>query len=97
MNTQPIIKFTAALVLASLLTAPVQAKLAWNKKAKAHDAGVTGCISCHSQEKPKKDEPLSERGEWLMQQKEKLGAKQVDLAWLKDYPNNGKQSSEPNP
>lgn len=90
MNTKLTVKPIAALVFASLLTVPVHAKLAWNKKAKAHDAGVTGCISCHSQEKPKKGEPLSERGEWLVQQKEKLGAKQVDLAWLKDYPNNGK-------
>ena len=58
MNTKLTVKLTAALVFASLLTVPVHAKLAWNKKAKAHAAGVTGFISCHSQEKPKKGEPL---------------------------------------
>jgi cytochrome c553 len=91
MTIKPTLKVTAVLTLLALLAGPLQAKLAWNKKARAFDAGVTACTSCHVNEKPtKKGEPLSERGEWLVQQKEKLGAKQVDLAWLKDYPNNGK-------
>lgn len=90
MKTNPALKLIAVLAFASLLAAPLQAKLAYNKKAKAFDAGVTGCISCHTKEKPKKNEPLAERGQWLVDQKTKLQAKQVDLSWLKDYPNNGK-------
>lgn len=86
-----LLKATAGLALAAMLTGSLQAKLAWNKKAKAYDAGVTGCTSCHVNEKPKKKgEPLTERGQWMMEQKEKRQAKDMDLSWLKDYPNNGK-------
>jgi hypothetical protein len=28
---------------------------------------------------------LSDRGKWLVAEKEKRGAKEVDVAWLKDY------------
>ena len=28
----------------------------------------------------------NERGKWLLEQKAKHGAKEVDPAWLKDYP-----------
>jgi len=75
----------------ALLCTPAQAKLAWNKKARAFDPAVTSCTACHVNEKPKKkNEPLSERGKWLMEQKEIRKAKDIDLSWLKDYPNNGK-------
>ncbi len=91
MNLKPSLKVIAGLTLVALLAGPLQAKLAWNKKARAFDAGVTGCTSCHVNEKPKKKgEPLGERGKWLLEQKEKRQAKDMDLSWLKDYPNNGK-------
>lgn len=91
MKTNPTLNVTALLVFAALAAAPLQAKLAWNKKARAYDAGITACTSCHVNEKPKKKgEPLSERGQWLVEQKEKRQAKDIDLTWLKDYPNNGK-------
>jgi hypothetical protein len=91
MKAHSFLKITAVLALAAVLAGPLQAKLAWNKKAKAFDAGVTGCTSCHVNEKPKKKgEPMSERGKWLMEQKETRKAKDMDLSWLKDYPNNGK-------
>jgi hypothetical protein len=36
---------------------------------------------------PKKDAAAhNERGKWLVDQKAKRGAKEVDPAWLKDYP-----------
>ena len=91
MKINPPLRATAVLALAALLAGPLQAKLAWNKKARAYDAGVTGCTSCHVNEKPKKKgEPLTERGTWLLEQMEKRQAKDIDLSWLKDYPNNGK-------
>ncbi|MBA4136149.1 MAG: hypothetical protein C0518_02390 [Opitutus sp.] len=83
------IKLGAAFALLALCAAPVQAKLAWNKKAKKFDATITACTACHVPEKPKKGDPLSERGEWLVQQKQKLGVKEVSLEWLKDYPKAG--------
>lgn len=86
-----ILKLAAGLSLLAVMGAPLQAKLAWNKKARTYDAGVTSCTACHVNEKPKKkDEPMSERGKWLLEQKEKKKAKDIDLAWLKDYPANGK-------
>lgn len=84
-------KLCALGALAAFVAAPLQAKLAWNKKAKAYDPGVTNCTSCHANEKPKKKgEPMTERGKWLLEQKEKRQAKELDLSWLKDYPGNGK-------
>lgn len=86
-----LLKFAAAVALLALGAAPVQAKLAWNKKAKKFDPAVTSCTACHIPEKPKKGDPLSERGEWLVEQKKKLGEKEVKLEWLKDYPKFGHQ------
>jgi cytochrome c553 len=82
--------FGVAAGLAVLGAAPVQAKMGWNKKAKEADPGVTGCISCHSKEKPKKGEPLTERGQWLLNEQAKRKAADIDLEWLKDYPKKGK-------
>lgn len=90
MKNKPILLICTLGAFATLLCVPVQAKLAWNKKARAFDPGVTSCLSCHVNKKPKKDEPLSERGQWLVEQKAKRQAKEMDLSWLKDYPNNGK-------
>ena len=91
MKTKPILLIGMLSVYATLWCTPAQAKLAWNKKSRAIDAGVTACTSCHVNEKPKKKgEPLSERGQWLMDEKAKRQAKEIDLTWLKDYPNNGK-------
>ena len=90
MKTKNVITLVTAIAFASLLAAPLQAKLTYVKKAKPHDAGVTGCISCHSKEKPKKGDPLKERGQWLVDQKTVRKAKDIDFSWLKDYPLNGK-------
>jgi hypothetical protein len=93
MNSMRYLKLLAAFALVAAIACPAQAKLAWNKKAKKYDPAVTGCTACHVDEKPKKDEhgkPLTERGQWLLDQKAKQSAKDVNLEWLKDYPNNGK-------
>ncbi|MBI2514418.1 MAG: hypothetical protein HYV96_20785 [Opitutae bacterium] len=85
--------FAAALALLTALAVPVQAKLAWNKKAQKYDAAIKACTACHVDEKPKKDDhgkPLTERGQWLLDQKAAKGAKDIDLSWLKDFPNHGK-------
>lgn len=89
MKTHRVFKFAALCTLLACAAAPLQAKLAWNKKSKKFDPACTACTACHVPEKPKKGDPLSERGEWLVEQKKKLGAKEVNLEWLKDYPKNG--------
>ena len=51
-------------------------------------AGVQAndCLYCHGEKMPKKAaSTLNDRGKWLMAEKDKRKAKEVDGAWLKDY------------
>lgn len=61
------------------------------KKAKAAGFNVENCMYCHVDKLPKKDAaPLNDRGKWLVAEKDKRSAKEVDVAWLKDYPGDKK-------
>jgi hypothetical protein len=65
----------------SSATLPIQ------KKAKELGFEATNCMYCHNEKLPKKGAMShNERGKWLLVQKEKKGAKEVDPAWLKDHP-----------
>ena len=56
------------------------------KKAKAAGFAATGCVYCHNEKLPKKGAVShNERGQWLIAEKEKRKAKEVDVSWLKDY------------
>jgi hypothetical protein len=56
------------------------------KKAKAAGYAATNCQFCHEDKLPKKDaHKFNDRGQFLVDQKEKRKAKEVDMAWLKDY------------
>jgi hypothetical protein len=62
------------------------ASMDMQKKAKAAGFPATNCQYCHVDKMPKKDaHKANERGQFLMDQKEKLKAKEIDVAWLKDY------------
>jgi hypothetical protein len=62
------------------------ATLPMQKKAKELGFPAANCQYCHADKLPKKDAAaLNERGKWLAEQKEKKKAKDVDVAWLKDY------------
>jgi len=64
----------------STATLPIQ------KKAKEAGFPATNCQYCHVEKLPKKGAAShNERGKWLIAQKEKKAAKEVDPAWLKDY------------
>ena len=83
-----VLKVTWTLFFAAFL--PLQAKLPWVKKAQALGfTEITSCASCHSSDKPKKGDPLGERGKWLQCEKTRRNASEVDVAWLKDYPKKG--------
>lgn len=97
MKTNRVLLAGAAVAIATLFAVPAQAKLAWNKKAKEFDAAAGSCIACHTKKKPKKNDPLNERGEWLVEQKKAKAAEDVDLSWLKDYPKNGVELPPSNP
>jgi hypothetical protein len=45
------------------------------------------CLYCHNEKLPKKGAVThNTRGEWLVAEKEKRHAKEVDANWLKYYP-----------
>lgn len=70
---------------ASRGTLPIQ------KKAKELGYPAENCLYCHNEKLPKKDAAThNERGKWLIAEKGKRGAKEVDPAWLKDYPGDKK-------
>jgi len=63
------------------------ATLPISKKAKELGYPVENCLYCHNEKIPKKGAAThNERGKWLIAEKAKRGAKEVDPAWLKDYP-----------
>ena len=65
----------------SSATLPIQ------KKAKELGYPATNCQYCHVEKLPKKGAVThNDRGNWLIAEKEKREAKEVDPAWLKDYP-----------
>lgn len=56
------------------------------KKAKAAGFAATNCLYCHGEKMPKKGAVThNDRGNWLVAEKEKRQAKEVDVSWLKDY------------
>jgi hypothetical protein len=71
------------------------AKPVWVKKAKELGFPAQNCMYCHTSKLPKKDtwkpEELNDRGKWLLAEKDKKKAKEVDLNWLKDYPGGKEQ------
>jgi hypothetical protein len=79
---------TTAIALAiGLAAASAEAGLPMQKKAKELGiASVQNCQSCHVDKMPKKDSAkVNEMGQWLVDQKAARKAKEIDVAWLKEY------------
>ncbi len=81
----------AAVLLAGsglmIFVAPSSATMPMQKKAKELGFPADNCLYCHAEKMPKKGEvTYSDRGKWLVDQKASRSAKEVDVAWLKDYP-----------
>jgi mono/diheme cytochrome c family protein len=55
---------------------------AMKAKAKAAHVSEGNCLACHGGDIPA---ALNHRGDWLVAQKAARGAKDWDMAWLKDY------------
>jgi hypothetical protein len=63
-----------------------QATLDLQKKAKAAGFEATNCLYCHNEKLPKKGATThNDRGNFLIAEKEKRKAKEIDVLWLKDY------------
>jgi mono/diheme cytochrome c family protein len=79
----------AAAVVGTWLAGAGVANATLPMQKKAKELGittVTNCQSCHVEKLPKKGAVThNERGKWLIAEKEKRKAKEVDAAWLKDY------------
>jgi hypothetical protein len=77
------------------LEATAWAKAAWLRQAKELGYPAQNCMYCHTVKLPKKQdfkvEELNNRGKWLMTEKDKKKAKEIDLQWLKDYPGGKEQ------
>lgn len=74
-----------------LLSGTSSATLPIQKKAKEDGFPAANCQYCHVEKLPKKDAMThNERGKWLVAEKEKRNAKEVDPAWLKEYPGDKK-------
>jgi hypothetical protein len=74
-----------------LVSSTSTATLPMQKKAKELGFPVENCLYCHNEKLPKKGAVThNARGEWLIAEKGKRGAKEVDPAWLKDYPGDKK-------
>ncbi|HEX9148757.1 MAG TPA: hypothetical protein VF958_06295 [Thermoanaerobaculia bacterium] len=70
-----------------LFTGTSSATLPIQKKAKALGMPADNCLYCHNEKLPKKGAVThNERGKWLIAQKQTRKAKEIDVAWLKDYP-----------
>ncbi len=62
------------------------ATIALQKKAKEAGVEAQNCLYCHGEKLPKKGAATyNDRGKWLLAEKDKRKAKEVDVAWLKEY------------
>lgn len=76
--------FVAATWLAGAGTA--SATLEMQKKTKAAGFAAANCLYCHAEKLPKKGASTNNaRGQWLVDEKAKRKAKEIDVDWLKDY------------
>jgi hypothetical protein len=74
-----------------LVTSTSTATLPIQKKAKELGFAATNCQYCHVEKLPKKGAVShNDRGNWLIAEKGKRKAAEVDPAWLKDYPGDKK-------
>ena len=77
------------------LAVPATAGPPLMSKAKQAGFPAQNCQYCHVSKMPKKDEfkpeDLNERGKWLAAAKQKQGAKEINVEWLKDYPGGKEQ------
>jgi hypothetical protein len=65
---------------------PSHATMPMQKKAKELGFPSTNGLYCHNEKRPAKGKVTNnDRGAYLVAQKEAKKAKEVDMAWLKDY------------
>src|SRR5262245_33193155 len=84
--TRKAIATALALAVSLAGAAVVSATVPMQKKAKDLGLPAQSCLYCHGEKLPKKGAvTYNDRGKWLQAEKDKRKAKDVDVAWLKDY------------
>lgn len=85
----------AIIFLGSMMAGQAVATPPMIAKAKEKGYPAKNCQYCHVPALPKKDtfkpEELNERGKFLLTEKDKHKAKDIDVDWLKDYPGGKEQ------
>lgn len=85
----------AIIFLGSMMASQAVANPPLIAKAKEKGYPAKNCQYCHIPALPKKDtfkpEELNERGKFLLTEKDKLKAKDIDVEWLKGYPGGKEQ------
>jgi hypothetical protein len=70
----------------AFLAASAYATFPLQKKAKEAGIPAANCQYCHGEALPKKTAfTLNARGKWLLAEKDRRKAAEIDSAWLKDY------------
>ena len=65
---------------------PSHATMPMQKKAKELGFPAANCLYCHNEKMPAKGKVTNnDRGAFLVKMKEEKKAKEVDVAWLKDF------------
>ena len=74
------------LALFTAFPGTAHATLDMQKKAREQGFKDANCLYCHNEKLPSKGKVThNERGKWLVAQKDAKKAKEVDIAWLKEY------------
>ena len=83
--TKPLAGILAACILLAGAV-PSHATMPIQKKSKEAGFPAANCLYCHNEKLPMKGKVThNERGAFLVKQKEAKKAKEVDVAWLKDF------------
>ena len=84
MNNRLVAVLTGCVLLVSVSSSEASMKM--QKDAKAAGFPATNCLYCHNEKMPAKGKVTNnERGEFLVKTKEEKKAKEIDVAWLKDF------------
>ncbi len=81
-----------ALLFVLIITQPARTYPPFLAKAKALGFPAQDCTYCHVN--PTGGDPLGPRAQWLVKEKEKRSADAIDIAWLKEYPDDAKTSGD---
>ena len=91
--TKKLIKLSiAVVVIAGVVGSSFSTKAYPAYLRQALKFGAKNCLYCHKQ--PTGGEGWNERGEWLIAEKERRKADDIDVEWLADYKEGAKKDAE---